>query len=155
MNTQTLNLIISFIATVILGIIIVPKLRKLKIGQVVRDDGPKSHLKKSGTPTMGGIIMILVIVAILGFYAIKKPIFILPIVAVLGFGVIGFIDDYITDGEYYDTTIYHAKIYSPYSISNEIDKYEDHDECYGALEFRALNKVVNELVKDENNYKRF
>ena len=63
--------------------------------------------------------------------------------------------EYITDGEYYDTTIYHAKIYSPYSISNEIDKYEDHDECYGALEFRALNKVVNELVKDENNYKRF
>ena len=63
--------------------------------------------------------------------------------------------EYITDGEYYNTTIYHAKIYSPYSISNEIDKYEDHDECYGALEFRALNKVVNELVKDENNYKRF
>lgn len=94
MNTQTLNLIISFIATVILGIIIVPKLRKLKIGQVVRDDGPKSHLKKSGTPTMGGIIMILVIVAILGIYAIKSPIFILPIVAILGFGIIGFVDDY-------------------------------------------------------------
>ena len=63
--------------------------------------------------------------------------------------------EYITDGEYYNTTIYHAKIYSPYSISNEIDKYEDQDECYETLEFRALNKVINELVKDENNYKRF
>lgn len=61
--------------------------------------------------------------------------------------------EYISDGEYYNTTIYHAKIYSPYSISNEIDKYEDHDECYETLEFRALNKVVNELVKDENNNK--
>lgn len=63
--------------------------------------------------------------------------------------------EYITDGEYYNTTIYHAKIHSPYSISNEIDKYEDHDECYGALEFRALKKVINELVKNENNNKRF
>lgn len=63
--------------------------------------------------------------------------------------------EYITDGEYYNTTIYHAKIYSPYSISNEIDKYEDHDECYETLEFRALNKLINELVKYENNCKRF
>ena len=63
--------------------------------------------------------------------------------------------EYITDGEYYNTAIYHAKIYSPYSISNEIDKYEDHDECYETLEFRALNKVINELVKYENNCKRF
>lgn len=94
MNTQTLNLIIAFVATVILGMIVVPKLRKLKIGQMVRDDGPKSHLKKSGTPTMGGIIMILVIVVILGIYAFKNPILVLPIVAVLGFGMVGFIDDY-------------------------------------------------------------
>lgn len=63
--------------------------------------------------------------------------------------------EYISDGGYYNTTIYHAKIYSPYSISNKIEEYDDHDECYGALEFRALNKIVNELVKDENNYKRF
>ena len=94
MNTQTLNLIIAFISTVILGIFIVPKLRKLKIGQTVRDDGPKSHLKKNGTPTMGGIMMILVIVVILGINAIKNPILILPIVAVLGFGIVGFVDDY-------------------------------------------------------------
>lgn len=94
MNTQTLNLIIAFGATFLLGLIIVPILRKLKVGQVVRDDGPKEHLKKSGTPTMGGIVMVLVLVAILGINAIHNHILILPIVAILGFGLIGFVDDY-------------------------------------------------------------
>lgn len=94
MNTQTLNLLVAFAATILLGIVVVPQLKKLKIGQVVRDDGPKSHLKKSGTPTMGGLVIVIVLVAILGFYAIKNPVFILPIVAILGFGIIGFIDDY-------------------------------------------------------------
>lgn len=94
MNTQTLNLIIAFVATLILGTIVVPVLRKLKVGQVVREDGPKSHLKKQGTPVMGGIIMIIVIVVTLSIYAIKNPILTLPIVAVLGYGMVGFIDDY-------------------------------------------------------------
>ena len=49
--------LISFVLTVILGIFILPILQKLKVGQSEREDGPKSHLKKSGTPTMGGIIM--------------------------------------------------------------------------------------------------
>ena len=56
---ETLILMISFITAIILGIIIIPILRKLKVGQIERDDGPQSHLKKQGTPTMGGIIMIL------------------------------------------------------------------------------------------------
>lgn len=94
MNTQTLNLIIAFAATFILGIIIVPRLKKFKIEQVVRDDGPKTHLKKNGTPTMGGIIMLIVLLAILGFHAVSNHVLILPIVAILGFGIIGFIDDY-------------------------------------------------------------
>lgn len=94
MNTQTVNLIIAFVATLILGTFVVPILKKLKVGQVVREDGPKSHLKKQGTPVMGGIIMIIVIVVILGIYAIKNPVFILPIVAVLGYGMVGFVDDY-------------------------------------------------------------
>lgn len=94
MNTQTLFLIIAFVAATILGIIIVPLLRKLHVGQIVRDDGPQSHLKKQGTPTMGGIIMVLVLVAILGVNAFQHPVLILPLVAVLGFGLVGFIDDY-------------------------------------------------------------
>ena len=53
---ETLILMISFITAIILGIIIIPILRKLKVGQIERDDGPQSHLKKQGTPTMGGIM---------------------------------------------------------------------------------------------------
>ncbi len=94
MNTQTLNFVIAFIATAVLGVIVVPILRKLKIGQIVREDGPESHLKKSGTPVMGGIMMIIVLTVLLGINAIKYPTLILPIVAILGFGIVGFIDDY-------------------------------------------------------------
>lgn len=94
MNTQTLNLLISFIATTIIGLMIVPALKKFKIGQVVRDDGPKEHLKKQGTPTMGGIIMLIVLVVSLAIYSIKYPALILAIIAIAGFGLVGFIDDY-------------------------------------------------------------
>ena len=94
MNTQTLKLIISFIATVILGAIVVPKLRKLKVGQIVREDGPKSHLKKSGTPVMGGIVMIIVVTIILAVNLVNYRELIIPIVAIFGCGIIGFIDDY-------------------------------------------------------------
>ena len=89
-----LILIISFVATTILGFIIVPKLKKLKIEQVERLDGPKSHLSKGGTPVMGGIIMIIVVTVLLAIKAITYHILLLPIIAILGFGIIGFIDDY-------------------------------------------------------------
>ncbi|MEG2348405.1 MAG: hypothetical protein RSB67_02010 [Clostridia bacterium] len=83
MSTQMLILLISFVATIILGFIVVPILRKKKVDQIIRNDGPKDHLKKVGTPTMGGIIMISVLVVILAIYAFKYPILILPIVAIL------------------------------------------------------------------------
>ena len=70
MNTQTLNLIIAFVATFIVGIFVMPILKKFKVGQIVRDDGPKEHLKKQGTPTMGGVIMLIVLVVILSINAI-------------------------------------------------------------------------------------
>ena len=54
-------IILSFGISVILSPVIIPFLRKLKVGQTVRDDGPKSHLSKTGTPTMGGIIILLAI----------------------------------------------------------------------------------------------
>ena len=93
-NLQTKVLVVSFFATLILGFIVVPILRKLKIGQVVRDDGPQSHLKKAGTPTMGGIMMLLVIVAVSLVVGIKYPSIIPVALVTLGFGVIGFIDDF-------------------------------------------------------------
>lgn len=94
MNIQILNLGIAFLITFILGLIAVPKLRKLKVGQIVRDDGPKEHYKKSGTPTMGGIIILITMVIMLGFYSIKYPLLILPLIVILGFGLVGFLDDY-------------------------------------------------------------
>ncbi|MEG1705475.1 MAG: phospho-N-acetylmuramoyl-pentapeptide-transferase [Clostridia bacterium] len=94
MNAQMLNLIISFLATLILGVIIMPILKKFNVGQVVREDGPKEHLKKNGTPTMGGVIMLIVIAVMLGISSIKYHILILPLVAIIGFGIVGFIDDY-------------------------------------------------------------
>ena len=102
MEFQTKILLLSFVITMILGLIIVPILKKLKVGQIERDDGPESHLKKQGTPTMGGIIIMLgiIIVTIIAYIyysnsdvAIAKNL--IPILGLtIGFGVIGFIDDF-------------------------------------------------------------
>lgn len=88
-------LLAGFLGTVVLGLIIIPILKRLKIGQVVRSDGPQTHLKKSGTPTMGGIIMLIVILVVSLVISTKYP-EILPVALVtLGYGLIGFIDDFI------------------------------------------------------------
>ncbi|MBD8496763.1 phospho-N-acetylmuramoyl-pentapeptide-transferase [Paenibacillus sp. CAU 1523] len=86
---------VSFILAVILGPLCIPLLRRLKFGQQVRDDGPKAHLKKAGTPTMGGIIILLAFtLAYLKFSVINTDFYVL-LVATLGYGLIGFLDDYI------------------------------------------------------------
>lgn len=93
--TLALPIIISFIISVVLCPIFIPFLKRLKFGQYVRDEGPKSHLKKSGTPTMGGIVILLSIVITSLFY-LKDNKDIIPILfATIGFGIIGFLDDYI------------------------------------------------------------
>ena len=103
MNFDTKILLISFVVSIILGILVIPILKKLKVGQIERDDGPKSHLKKQGTPTMGGIIIILaMIIIITGIYIylnannqadIANKL--LPMLLItIGFGVVGFIDDF-------------------------------------------------------------
>ncbi len=96
-------MITAFTTAIVLGFLIIPILKKLKVGQIERDDGPQSHLKKQGTPTMGGIIMIItMILVVTGTYIFLTaqgqnetanrliPMLILTI----GFGVIGFIDDF-------------------------------------------------------------
>ena len=50
--------LLSFLVSVLLGPVIIPFLKRLKAGQTIRDEGPKSHLKKNGTPTMGGILIL-------------------------------------------------------------------------------------------------
>ena len=90
-----LPVLTAFMINVILGPIVIPFLKKLKFGQFVRDDGPESHLKKSGTPTMGGLIILTGIVITSLFY-LENYKNIRPILFVtLGFGLIGFLDDYI------------------------------------------------------------
>lgn len=94
-QTVVMSVVISFAASVALGPLVIPFLRRLKVGQTVRDDGPQSHLKKSGTPTMGGILILISIAATSVFYMEDYP-KIMPILfATLGFGLIGFLDDYI------------------------------------------------------------
>ncbi len=98
-------LLMSFVVTVILAIGIIPILKKLKIGQIEREDGPSSHLNKQGTPTMGGIIMAIA-TAILSifmfvYYAVSEAQVevdmayrLIPLVIItVGFGIVGCIDD--------------------------------------------------------------
>lgn len=102
MEFQVKVLFLTFILTIIFSFIIIPILRKRKVGQIERDDGPKSHLKKQGTPTMGGIIIILsMLVVCIGLFLYdrgKEPEVanhLLPLLFVsVGFGMIGFVDDF-------------------------------------------------------------
>ena len=71
--TVLLPICIAFAISVILCPIMIPFLKKLKFGQFVRDDGPESHLKKSGTPTMGGLIFLPVFLLLGGFCAWQSP----------------------------------------------------------------------------------
>lgn len=87
--------LISFALSVVMGPLIIPVLRKLKMGQTEREEGVKSHLKKAGTPTMGGVIILLSVVITSVIYIKDYP-KIIPILFVsLGFGLIGFLDDYL------------------------------------------------------------
>ncbi len=86
----------SFIVAIIAGQILIPLLKRLKFGQEVRDDGPKEHLSKQGTPTMGGIIMILaILIAAFVFMDGNNTYAIFSLVLMLAFGLIGFLDDFI------------------------------------------------------------
>lgn len=86
---------VSFILAVILGPLTIPLLRRLKFGQQVRDDGPQGHLKKAGTPTMGGAIILLAFTLAFLKFSVTDIDFYVLLIATLGFGLIGFLDDYI------------------------------------------------------------
>ena len=87
--------LISFTISVVLGPVIIPFLRKLKMGQTERVEGVQSHLKKAGTPTMGGIIFLIAAVVTALFYVKDYPAVIPVLFLTLGFGIIGFLDDYL------------------------------------------------------------
>lgn len=93
--TILMSVIISFAISVILGPVVIPFLKRLKVGQTVRDEGPKEHLKKNGTPTMGGILILISIVVTSILYVKEYPRIIPILFVTMGFGLIGFLDDYI------------------------------------------------------------
>lgn len=94
--TEIVLMLVSFVVTTIFAAIIIPILRKKKVGQIVREEGVEEHLKKAGTPTMGGICFILSVAIILGIYSVitKQYLILLPTVALVAFGMVGFVDDY-------------------------------------------------------------
>ena len=91
----TYTAIIGFLIVVILGPIFIPMLTKFKFGQTVRDDGPQTHLQKNGTPTMGGVIMIIaILITGLTRAKIDKDLLV-GLICITGFGLVGFLDDFI------------------------------------------------------------
>ena len=94
-NETILAIIIAFAVSAILCPIVIPFLHKLKFGQQVRDDGPQAHLKKQGTPTMGGLVILTSIIVTSLFYLRDYPKIIPVLFVTAGFGIICFLDDYI------------------------------------------------------------
>ncbi len=94
-QTVILPVIVSFVISALLGPVVIPFLRRLKVGQTVRDEGPQAHLKKNGTPTMGGILIMIAVVITSLLYVKDFPKIIPILFLTLGFGLIGFVDDYI------------------------------------------------------------
>ncbi|HJD47708.1 MAG TPA: phospho-N-acetylmuramoyl-pentapeptide-transferase [Candidatus Mediterraneibacter norfolkensis] len=87
--------LISFAVSVILGPVVIPFLRKLKMKQTERTDGVQSHLKKAGTPTMGGVMILASIIVTSLFYVKDYPKIIPVLFLTVAFGLIGFLDDYL------------------------------------------------------------
>lgn len=88
-------ILISFFISVFLTPIVIPFLQKFRMAQYVREEGPKTHLKKSGTPTMGGLIILSAAAATSVLFIRQYPGIVPVLFTTLGFGFIGFLDDYI------------------------------------------------------------
>lgn len=88
----------ALVLTLVVMPVLIPFLHKIKFGQSVRKEGPKSHMAKTGTPTMGGIVFVLVpilVMAILNYKAFLTPEMLIVVFAYLGYALIGFIDDFL------------------------------------------------------------
>ncbi len=94
-NISVSAVVISFAVSAVLGPVVIPFLRNLKCGQTVREDGPSTHLGKTGTPTMGGILILFSVVATTLLFMEEYPGTAPILFLTAGFGLIGFLDDYI------------------------------------------------------------
>ncbi|MGH1394661.1 MAG: phospho-N-acetylmuramoyl-pentapeptide-transferase [Trichormus sp.] len=90
----TLPLLMSAIMSAVVGYFVVPMLQRLKAGQIIREDGPQAHLKKAGTPTMGGIFFIPVAVIVACVWSNFAPQVLAVSALTLSYGLIGWIDDW-------------------------------------------------------------
>src|SRR6516225_12032378 len=80
---------------IVLGPWMINKLRTFQVGQYIREEGPKSHQKKAGTPTMGGVLIIIsIVIPTLLWADLRFPYVWVALLALVGYGLIGFIDDY-------------------------------------------------------------
>lgn len=94
MNLQIKIVAISFILSIITALIILPVLKKLKVGQIEREYGPRSHLVKQGTPTMGGIIIAITLLIMTILLYRSNPELMPLVIMIIGFGAVGFVDDF-------------------------------------------------------------
>ena len=85
----------AFLVCALLGPVVIPELHKLKFGQAIRDCGPKEHQKKSGTPTMGGLMMLAGLAVATVLWQKFEPVVVIAVVLTFGHALIGFLDDYI------------------------------------------------------------
>ncbi len=166
-QTVILPVIISFAISALLGPVIIPFLRRLKVGQTVRDEGPKEHLKKNGTPTMGGILIMIAVVITSLLYVRDFPKIIPILFLTLGFGLIGFVDDYIKVvlrrsmglrawqkmlGQFVVTGIftYYVINYTDVSLAMKIPFWADHYLDFGIFNIPALFFIVIGTVNGTN-----
>lgn len=90
-----IGILVAFLVSVCLCPLLIPVLHKLKFGQYIREEGPAAHQKKSGTPTMGGIMILIGILIPSLFFVRDYPTIVPVLFMTLGFGLIGFLDDFI------------------------------------------------------------
>lgn len=94
-STQAVIFLVVFLATIVTGPILLPVLKKLKLRQTIRDNGPKSHLSKMGTPTMGGLIFLIPVFVAGMMYANYDNRIVSLVLLTAGFALVGFLDDFI------------------------------------------------------------
>lgn len=95
LRNLTITTLIAFVLVMVMGPILLPLLHKFKFGQTVRDDGPQTHLAKTGTPTMGGVMLIIsILITTILRSKLNSDVF-MALLCMLGFGVVGLLDDYV------------------------------------------------------------
>ena len=95
MSKVVFAIIVAFLVNVILCPIVIPILHRFKFGQPIREDGPQSHLKKQGTPTMGGVMILISFVVASAFFLAGNMNGCVIVLITAGYGIVGFIDDYL------------------------------------------------------------